>query len=335
MKRYDHAHRAVRVAAMILGLTFLPVAAQAGPHITFQELQHDWGEIDQGSVATYSFDFVNDGDAPLELYDVQSSCECTVPTPSAKKIPAGGNAQIDITFDSERFTGNVTKEITVTSNDPTQPEVLLHLYATVRPGVLVEPATVEMGVIPRSGGAHQTITLTASDGTPFQVKELSMGLDFLSAHLTPESDAAKTATRFTLDVTSSAGATPGPFTDFLQIATTHPTGDSIQVMVRGEVESLFKVEPERISFGTTKGKDQKLGEVMISYLGSGSIKFIGTESSTPGLRAELDSSGREAHVDVFMTDKVKAGRFSGTITVKTDNPEQPTLPVRVVGYVRG
>lgn len=327
-----------RIAALATLLWILPGQAVAAPKLVFEEREHDWGLIEQGKVATHTFRIANSGSDPLTILDVESSCECTVPKVSKNEIAPGGKAQIDVTFDSKRFTGSVTKELTVRSNDPDEPEAILRLYANIKPGILTDPAMVDLGMIPRGGGRTATLRITAADATPFKVLGAVTGLPFLSARVvTPEGGGAAASTSFTLEVTAARGGQPGPFTDFLQIATTHPRTDTLQVTVKGEVESLFQLTPERLAFGSQRAKKQKLGEVKIVYRGEGSVKFTGASSSTPALQAELKpaSGGREATVEVFLTSEARNGRLSGTITITTDASAQPSIPVRVVGTIQG
>lgn len=327
-----------RIAALAAFLFLGTAGASAAPNLVFEEKDHDWGFIEQGKVATHTFRIANDGGDPLTILEVESSCECTVPKVSKNEILPGGRAQIDVTFDSKRFTGSVTKELTVRSNDPDEPETILRLYANIKPGILTEPSLVDLGLVPRGASRSATLRITAADGTPFKVLGTQAGLPFLGARVaTPAGGGAAASTSFTLEVTAAQGGQPGPFTDFIQIATDHPRTDTLQVTVKGEIESLFQLTPERIAFGSQRAKKQKLGEVKIVYRGEGAVKFTGAASSTPSLLAELKPSpgGREATLEVFLSGDAKTGRLSGTITISTDAGAQPTIPVRVVGTIQG
>ncbi len=86
------------------------------PVITFANVTHDFGTIDEGEKVACVFKFSNTGDADLVLTSVLTSCGCTVSKFSKKPIPPGGSGTIEITYDSTDRNGMQTKTITVQSN---------------------------------------------------------------------------------------------------------------------------------------------------------------------------------------------------------------------------
>jgi hypothetical protein len=55
----------------------VPVEPQPGPYLSFVEKSHDFGDISQGDIVDYVFEFENSGDTPLVLSNVQTTCGCT------------------------------------------------------------------------------------------------------------------------------------------------------------------------------------------------------------------------------------------------------------------
>ncbi len=111
--------------AIIMGVnaqqTPAPVAA-ANPNqadIQFEETLHDFGNIKEGTQATYEFKFKNIGKQPLILSDVHASCGCTTPTWPKEAIAPGKTAVITATFDSNGRPGVFNKIVYVTSNGKT------------------------------------------------------------------------------------------------------------------------------------------------------------------------------------------------------------------------
>ena len=86
------------------------------PVITFANVTHDFGTIDEGEKVASVFKFSNTGDADLVLTSVLTTCGCTVSKFSKKPIPPGGSGTIEITYDSTDRRGKQTKTITVQSN---------------------------------------------------------------------------------------------------------------------------------------------------------------------------------------------------------------------------
>jgi hypothetical protein len=86
-----------------------------GPQISFENLVHDYGEIEQGGDGTCYFKFTNTGKEPLILQKPRSSCGCTVPTWPKTPILPGESDEIKVTYNTKRM-GNINKTVTILSN---------------------------------------------------------------------------------------------------------------------------------------------------------------------------------------------------------------------------
>ncbi|MCV9385546.1 DUF1573 domain-containing protein [Reichenbachiella ulvae] len=112
---------------LALGLTY----AQAqdgqeiippGPHINFVNSSYDFGDITQGDKVAYTFEFTNDGDAPLVISNVRTTCGCTASNWPREAIAPGESSKIDVTFNSRGKIGHQNKVITIMSNASNNPE---------------------------------------------------------------------------------------------------------------------------------------------------------------------------------------------------------------------
>ena len=95
-----------------------------GPVMEFNESRHHFGDVDQGEVVNYSFQFKNTGDADLLISSANGSCGCTVPSFSKEPIPPGGEGSIDVSFDSKGRHGMQSKTVTVIANTIPNSKVL-------------------------------------------------------------------------------------------------------------------------------------------------------------------------------------------------------------------
>jgi hypothetical protein len=91
------------------------------PVITFDETEHDFGQIIEGESVSYNFVFINTGKRDLVIADVSTSCGCTVPSYPKTAIRPGESGSIKISFNSKGRRGFQTKTIVVVAN--TQPNV--------------------------------------------------------------------------------------------------------------------------------------------------------------------------------------------------------------------
>jgi hypothetical protein len=121
---------------MILAGLFIlsPLAPAAGagtPKIKFKETAWNFGKIKQGEVATHEFVFANEGDDTLTIEKVSTTCGCTAALVSDRSIPPGKSGKIEVKFDSRGYSGQITKVVTVQSNDPKDPQRPLEIKAEI------------------------------------------------------------------------------------------------------------------------------------------------------------------------------------------------------------
>ena len=83
--------------------------------ITFDVETMDYGTIEQNSNGERTFKFTNNGNAPLIISNVKSSCGCTVPSYSKTPIAPNTSGVITVKYDTKKV-GAFSKTITVTSN---------------------------------------------------------------------------------------------------------------------------------------------------------------------------------------------------------------------------
>ncbi|MEZ4887055.1 MAG: DUF1573 domain-containing protein [Chitinophagales bacterium] len=89
--------------------------------MTFGEMTHDFGDIQEGDKVTHVFSFTNSGDEPLIINSAKGSCGCTVPDWPKEPIPPGGESQIKVEFNSKGKAGNQTKTVTINANTDPNP----------------------------------------------------------------------------------------------------------------------------------------------------------------------------------------------------------------------
>ncbi|ALJ01598.1 DUF1573 domain-containing protein [Rufibacter tibetensis] len=100
--------------------TVAPIVAPApvpvGPSMLFDEPKFNYGEIKQGDVIEHGFKFTNNGTLPLIIYDVKTTCGCTVSEYPQAPVMPGETAIIKARFDSAKKRGQQNKVLIVESN---------------------------------------------------------------------------------------------------------------------------------------------------------------------------------------------------------------------------
>ncbi|MEO0331961.1 MAG: DUF1573 domain-containing protein, partial [Bacteroidota bacterium] len=99
-----------------------PTSAEASaelPKFEFEELNYDFGTIDEGEVVEHVFKFTNIGEAPLVIQSTSASCGCTTPSYSREPVAPGETGEVQVKFNSQSRPGVQNKTITITANtDP-------------------------------------------------------------------------------------------------------------------------------------------------------------------------------------------------------------------------
>jgi hypothetical protein len=86
------------------------------PKIVFSDTLFDFGKLVTGQTTEKVFNFKNQGDAPLIVQNVTSSCGCTAPVWNGDPIAPQGTGSVTVKFDSEGKLGIQERVVTVITN---------------------------------------------------------------------------------------------------------------------------------------------------------------------------------------------------------------------------
>lgn len=107
-------------------LCALLTALAAGPRIEFPETLKSFGTFNIDFIQTMDFEFVNTGDEPLLILNVNTDCGCTAAGYPSEEVMPGDTAKISIRYNGRNYpTGTFRKQVRVRSNDPENPLVRL------------------------------------------------------------------------------------------------------------------------------------------------------------------------------------------------------------------
>ena len=120
------------IASMRKGGVSTIVPTGAFPKFSFQEEEHNFGDINDGDIVSHTFKFTNSGEAPLIISKATAACGCTVPQGPRQPIPVGGSGEINVQFDSSNKPGMQNKVVTITANTESKVKKLL-IRAQVNP----------------------------------------------------------------------------------------------------------------------------------------------------------------------------------------------------------
>jgi hypothetical protein len=124
---------------LLLGISHMAVG-----QMEFEKLEHDFGTIQEGVMATHFFKFKNAGKETDNLTSVQASCGCTTPKYTRSPLAVNDTGSIQVTYNSTGRPGPFSKAITVRSEKIEKP-IILTIKGTVNPAP-TPPATTTPAV---------------------------------------------------------------------------------------------------------------------------------------------------------------------------------------------
>jgi hypothetical protein len=126
-------HIALLLVTLLVSVSCL---AESGANIQFDSKVHDFGQIyEDDKTATCTFTFKNAGDSPLIIHRAVASCGCTTPEFTKEPLPPGAAGTVKVTYNTVGRPNAFHKTITIYSNDPKAPTVILSIKGNVIPSV--------------------------------------------------------------------------------------------------------------------------------------------------------------------------------------------------------
>lgn len=101
------------------------------PKIAFDSEIYNYGKVKTGTVIEYEFVFRNLGKDPLKILKSKPSCACTVSEIQFAELKNGQSSTMKVTFDTKGKTGQQHHNVTLFTNDPAKPIVVLYLQGEV------------------------------------------------------------------------------------------------------------------------------------------------------------------------------------------------------------
>ncbi|NTU51659.1 MAG: DUF1573 domain-containing protein [Candidatus Aminicenantes bacterium] len=242
-----------RLAAPLAILAVLALAAPAQakkPRAVFKAMSHDFGKVKQGDVVSHEFTFRNEGDAPLVVERIETTCGCTAALVSEKSIGPYKEGKIKATFDTRGYSGRMTRFLYVVSNDAVNPrgELSLSVDIEVPPsarididrynldmGLVLEGESPAAKIVVKSAGERELKVEVAHES----VKFFSGGKPLASAFSLPVGESREIEIRF------PPQARPGVQRDYILVKSNDPVRTTLSIYVsryvitRKELQELF------------------------------------------------------------------------------------------------
>lgn len=358
------------VLSMLLLMSFgysSVVLAQGNAYIKFDKTVHDFGKINEADgKVNCTFSFVNTGSLPLVITKVKPNCGCTASEYTKEPIPPKGKGFVNATFDPKNRPAAFNKTIRVTSNAENS-NIILRIKGDVNPrklgvedhyphemkSIRLSTNHVAFQNTTNSEIKNDTIKIVSSSEEPVKISfnrvPSHMSIKAIPETLKPKQkgiivvnyDAVKKKDwGFVIDripVVFNDNFDPKDRTSRITISAN--IQEDFSALTPEEIGKAAKIEFEgkTFNFGTIKQGESVSHQYKFKNTGKSDLIIRKTKASCGCTIVDPEdkiiAAGGESKFDVKFNSRGKKGKQNKTITVITNDPENPSIVLKITGTV--
>ncbi len=327
---------AAGLVVIAVALVVVPLAGQGGPSVGIDAPVADVGIVEVGSTVEHTFTLRNDGDAPLEILEVDPDCGCTVAEYDAV-IPAGASGRVTAVVDVTTFVGPIAKYLRVVTNDRQNPELTLAIKAEVRPQVQIDPGYVRFLTVVGAAAERADQTIWAVDIPNFEIRRVRSPYPFVEARARQATEEEESSSgqgkQWIVEVALAPNAPIGPMADHLEIETNHPDRPVVRIPVSGFVRPVLAASPPFVDFGQREVTGPVHASIQIKNFGEEQVEILGFTSDLPEIDGRVEPDGHDFYLYLTLSPGLPKGDFTGKVVVETTSNRAPELEIDVRGTV--
>ena len=321
--------------AIWLGLAVAHGRAEGKPHIEFDKTVYDFGASSEGASITGKFSFRNAGDGVLNVQKPDPSCGCTVAQVQPDTLPPGAKGELVFTLDLTNARGAVEKHITVPSNDPAFPELLLTIKGQAKALYDFDPPMIFLDGVAAGQTSRAAVNVKRLDGKKLTITKVEPGTETLKVVIDKEDALHPQAARFGVEVAGTGVS--GDFSDILSVYTDDPAKPAFLVPAAGRFLSSIVLAPQAVDWTipdathwpASTSKEAVIQKIIVTSNRSDKPLELGDIASTlEDLLVKVTEleKGRKFEVTLKLDNPLKEST-RGRLTCETNYPEQPSLEV--------
>ena len=334
-----------RVFKLLICKTFILVAAaSAEPSFVTPETKYNFNSVRQGQLVEHGFLLKNEGDSPLTIEQIHSSCGCLATIVDTKSIPAQESTLLKVTFDTTGFAGQKTKSVRVYTNDTKHSSELFIISGRVEQEVVVLPEKIIFEPLRQGEEKSTNFQVSLAPQTTAKILDIYTKSDVITVQVEKTSENQTTKNGV---VTIKPQFKAGNIRDKFFIKTSLPNNQTIAVPVFAEIAADVTVEPSVVSFGLIQtsqllAKNKNLPSAIVTVKSNPTAKtpekiiVLNVSSDFAGIRPEIvgTSDNGETRIKVNIREEI-TGIFRANLTIETNskNEDEREISVPVYGMI--
>jgi len=316
----------------------VPALGQGAPRIELDEMRQDLGDISQRETYDYKFSVHNRGNADLVIEKVKPSCGCTVARFDEVIAPGKtGYVYFEI-LDEKIGAGRFEKKATIHCNDPEHPTMTVSLAGNVLQRVEITPGdrVYLQGMYGEQVGASVTVR-SHEKKEDFVITGLASTID---DKITYAFEPAGDPGVYTVHLWKNPKLPIVDTWGSLAINTNCESEPERVVQVNVKTRGAIIAQPTAINFGkiTDEGFDSAASKgiekslTVFKVRGEFDIRDVEFSSSYYSAKIDPIETGKKYKVTVTFRPVVQKMSYFDEMIVHTDDPNEPSIRVRLVAH---
>jgi len=291
----------------------------------------DLANVQQGEVVEHRFTILNPGPSIIKLRIVELS-HPGMKVRMPQELPAGQTGSITITWDTRSVQGDTTAQALLLFNEAES--AIVSLSAKVIPPIDILPYPVVFISGFQGEVVTRTLEIVDNDSAPLNVTGISRENGDSIRSYSATFKTLEPGRRHQLNIELKSEAPLGRSQDVLLVQTDHARFPVLRIPVNLLVKSDVYINPESVDFGEITAEDRS-PETFLLKTRNRPIKVLSVRSDLSFIRVkEANPNPASTHeFSVEIEGNPAAGRFSGNIYIRTDDPEFPELKAPVEGEI--
>lgn len=316
-------------------------AAPTGPapKVELSITEWDLGSLWWGDPAESQLQIKNVGELPLEIKHVKTSCGCTVAQPSKKVLASGESDTVKLSYNTKKGALKVSQNITVETNDPVRPTIMIPVRGEVRPLFNCTPTSaINFNQVATESKVSQSIEMENAFDKPLNLKLKPLPANSPFDVTLDEVEAGK---KYRLTATTRPPLAIGYRNQPVILETGEASHPTVEVAVTANALAPVSISPAAIFVYSNQQKSATPPAprpVRLMFLKDRKVEIKEFKSSFEKVRAQVITSPAPRNDPIFetVTFQVYVPYFDelpetgATLEVFTTDPDYPsfTIPIR-------
>jgi len=344
-----------------------PPAGPQSPRVAVDSVSFDFGTQDADVPGEHTFRVTNVGGGPLHLNKGSTSCSCVIGELGQETLQPGESTAVVVQFKSKGLVGSYSQKVTLLTDDPASPQVVLAIHGRFTAALKVSPVELALGTISASDTVTHEVRLLCFTEEKFALVDPqltdaatagSFAVDWRALRTDEFADEPGVRSGALVRVTVKPGLPLGAFRQTIKVHTNLEKRSVVEIPVEGFVSSDLSIvgpgwnaEAGVLRLGIVPGSAGLRRTLLVMARGphAKEVQLSAAQIKPELLRIEVGQPspiGTRGATQTPLTIEVPKGsppaNFTGSeagplgeIILHTHHPQIPKLRVRVSFAIEG